>query len=193
MPVLPGGERRRRRRVREVRAEESRRADTGGCGSFGGCPGGAIPRPEQAQRVLRAGAGDRRATARLPGGHCLSLPVERAGTSHTLLSPSQAPPPRCPCGRAEGGQPRRPAHPSPRQLMSRGGRGWGRCCGAALESFRYLSPLRLAALLPGRGGGVRPEAALAGERRDGRRRLQGYVGLGEGRSRRTWFLGWRGA
>lgn len=65
--------------------------------------------------------------------------------------------------------------------------------GAARERFWYLSPLRLAASLPGRGGGVRPGAALARERRDGRRRLQGDVRLGEGRSRRARFLGWRGA
>lgn len=65
--------------------------------------------------------------------------------------------------------------------------------GAARERFWYLSPLRLAASLPGRGGGVRPGAALARERRDGRRRLQGDVRLGEGRSRRAGFLGWRGA
>lgn len=74
-----------------------------------------------------------------------------------------------------------------------GVRGRGRCLRGSLEGVWYLSPLRLAALLPGRAGGVRPEAALARERRNGRRRLQGYVGLGEGRSRRPWFLGWKGA
>lgn len=125
---------------------------------------------------------------RLLWGRCPLLPSERAGSSHVLLSPSQVPPPR------RGWAAPSPASSQPpASLMSRGGRGRSCCCRAALERFRYLSPLRLAALLPGRGGGVRPEAALTGERRNGRRRLQGYVGLGEGRSRRAWFLGWRGA
>lgn len=62
------------------------------------------------------------------------------------------------------------------------------------RSARYLSPLGLsAALVPGRGGGVGPEAALAGQRRNGRRRLQGHVGFGEGRSRRARLLRRAGA
>lgn len=98
LPALHGGEWCHGRTAREARAEQSRGADTGGSSNFGGCRGGASPCPERAQWVLCVGAGDlegtRRATVRLLWGRCPLLPLERAGSSHVLLSPSQVPPPR---------------------------------------------------------------------------------------------------
>lgn len=55
-----------------------------------------------AVRGCREPGGDRRATARLPGEYCPLLSLERAGTSHVLLSPSQVPPPCYPCPPCEG-------------------------------------------------------------------------------------------
>lgn len=117
------------------------------------------------------------APVKLPWGQCPLRPSERQSGA------------TCRCPLAECHLHAVPAW-SPR---CRGGREGAALLGAARERFWYLSPLRLAASLPGRGGGVRPGAALARERRDGRRRLQGDVRLGEGRSRRAGFLGWRGA
>lgn len=139
------------------------------------CPGGAFPCPEHVHQ--QGGPGED--TAKPPWGPCPLCPLERQ--CHVLLSPEHH---LC-------GQP----HPLVPASGEGGKEGWrgGTLLGAALERFWYLSPLRLAASLPGRGGGVRPGAALAREWRYSRRRLQGDVRLGEGRSRRTGFLGWRGA
>lgn len=52
----------------------------------------------------------------------------------------------------------------------------------------YLTPGCLATVMPGRGVGVWPEAALIREWRDGGRRVQGDVGFGEGRPRWARFL-----
>lgn len=52
----------------------------------------------------------------------------------------------------------------------------------------YLTPGCLATVMPGRGVGVWPEAALIREWRDGGRRVQGDVGFGEGWPRWARFL-----
>lgn len=52
----------------------------------------------------------------------------------------------------------------------------------------YLTLGCLATAMPGRGVGVRPEAALIREWRDGGRRVQGDVGFGEGWPRWARFL-----
>lgn len=56
-------------------------------------------------------------------------------------------------------------------------------CPPGPKSAGYLTPGCLATAVPGRGVGVRPEAALTREWRHGGRRLQGDVGFGEGRPR----------
>lgn len=85
----------------------------GGCSRFGGCPGGASPLSWLgAARGCRGAGGDRRAPARLLVEHCLLLPLERAGTSHAPLSPSQVPPPRCPCAPWQGRGWAAPSRPS---------------------------------------------------------------------------------
>lgn len=52
----------------------------------------------------------------------------------------------------------------------------------------YLTPGCLATVMPGRGVGIWPEAALIREWRDGGRRVQGDVGFGEGWPRWARFL-----
>lgn len=56
------------------------------------------------------------------------------------------------------------------------------------EGTGYLTPGCLTTAVPGRGVGVRPEAALAREWRHSGRRLQGDVGFGERGPRRAGLL-----
>lgn len=55
-----------------------------------------------------------------------------------------------------------------------------RPCPPGPKGAGYLTPSWLATAVPGRGAGVRPEAALAREWRHFWRRLQGDVGFGKG-------------
>lgn len=56
------------------------------------------------------------------------------------------------------------------------------------KGARYLPPGCLATVVPRRGVGIGPEAAVVREWRDSWRGLQGDVGFGEGRPRRARFL-----
>lgn len=61
-------------------------------------------------------------------------------------------------------------------------------CPPGPKGVGYLTPGWLATAVPGRGAGVRPEAALAREWRHVWRRLQGDVGFGKGGPRRAGLL-----
>lgn len=63
-----------------------------------------------------------------------------------------------------------------------------RPCPPGPKGAGYLTPGWLATAVPGRGAGVRPEAALAREWRHVWRRLQGDVGFGKGGPRRAGLL-----
>ena len=129
-----------------------------------------------AARGCRGPGGDRRATARLIGERCPLLPVERAGTSHMLLSPSQVPPPRCPCPPCQGRGWAAPSQPLPADVSGRKRtRPLLRGCSGEVSVPVPSLPRRLAAR-KGRWG-----TARGGSRRGAEERSEETPGV-----RRTW-------